>query len=89
MGNNRAKTTIKKVTTNLKDSDDAIMIMKKLDKIEDDEFLHTTDAKYMHPNMDIEEGITALLVSFGTYLLKKKRIYQLRNFSGIKTTNSK
>ena len=53
MGNNHAKMTIKNIITNLKDSDYMIRIIRKLGKIEDDEFIHTKDAKYMHPNIDI------------------------------------
>jgi len=43
--------------------------MHKLRRIEDDEFLFTTNMAAMHPNINVEEGITALLASFSTFLL--------------------
>ena len=60
-----------KVNTKLRDSDELIWHAKQLGTIKPNEYLFTTDAVAMHPNINAEEGIAAMLISFDACLLTK------------------
>ena len=54
----------KKVSTFIRDSDHLIRKLHKLGETQSNDFLFTEDAVAMHPNIDTEEGIVAILLPF-------------------------
>ena len=55
-----------KVSTYLRDLNHFIKILESTGEIEPDEFIFTADAVAMCPNIDREEAIAALIISFET-----------------------
>ena len=59
-----------KVLTYTKDTEHLMPFINEIDIVEKNECLHTADATAMFPNIDTEEGLAALLISYETKLIK-------------------
>ena len=63
------KPASKKVSTYLRDSNNLIEILESYSYVKPNEYLFNTDAFAMYPNIDREEAIATLQLSFETNLV--------------------